>query len=231
MKPQTLEMQVILERLEKLEKRNRNLKRAGWLALTAVGALLLIGQAAPEPRAIEAEMNPDKPSFPDNSQINLLLTQTERAFETYELEIKEEQLELGKEGAESAARDRQVLNRVRQYLPKLKAKPQAFNSPAGFLLVIDLDDASRNMAVCMGQAGMDAGLLAAAGNASAGNSKLMFAQSCQGASQLLYTVSETAVSLYENYLFANWDLQQEAVETIGKCNGILNGLQKPGPAK
>jgi len=231
MKSQTQDMQVMLERLEKLEKRNRSLKRAGLLALTAVGALLLIGQAPPATRTIGAETNTEKPSFPDDSQINLLLTQAERAFDTYELEIKEEQLELGKEGPESAARDRQLLDRVRQYLPKLKAKPQAFNSPAGFLLVTDLDDASRNMAVSMGQAGMDAGFLAAEGNTSEAKSKLMFAQSCQSASQLLYTVSETAVSLYENYLFANLELQQRATETIGKCNAILNGLQKRGPAK
>lgn len=97
--------------------------------------------------------------------------------------------------------------------------------------MIDLDDASRNMAVCMGQAGIDAGFLAAAGNTSAGKSKLMFAQSCQGASQLFYTVSETAVSLYENYLFADLELQQEAEDTLGKCKDILNGLQKRGPAK
>jgi hypothetical protein len=170
----------------------------------------------------------DEPSFPDDSQINLLLTQSERAFETYELAIKQEQLELGKQGAESAARDRQVLDRARQYLAKLKANPQAFNSPAGFLLVIDLDDASRNMALCMGQAGMDASMLAVAGNTSAGESKLALAQTCLGASQLLYTVSETAVSMYERYLLANHDLRQQEEGAIGKCMEIL---KKQGPPK
>jgi hypothetical protein len=190
-----------------------------------VCSALLIGVCLP-PAAGKAK--DDKPSFPDDPQINLLLTQSERAFETYELTIKQEQLELGKQGAESAARDRQVLDRARQYLPKLKANPQAFNSPAGFLLVIDLDDASRNMAVCMGQAGMDASLLALAGNTSAGRSKLTLAQACMGASQLLYTVSETAMSMYERYLLANHDLQQREEGAVERCMQIL---KKQGPPK
>ncbi len=75
----------------------------------------------------------DKPDFPDDSKINLLVNQSARAFETYEAAIKQEQRELGDQGVESAARDRQVLDRARKYLPKLKANPKAFNSAAGFL--------------------------------------------------------------------------------------------------
>jgi hypothetical protein len=171
----------------------------------------------------------DKPSFPNDSQINLLLTQSESAFETFELTIKQEQLELGKEGAEGAARDRQLLDRVHQYLPQLKANPQAFNSPVGFLLVIDLEHASHKMALCMGQAGMDASLLAFAGNnISAGQSKQVLAQACMGASELLSIVAETAVSMYERYLLANHDLQQREEGAIGKCMEIL---KKQGPPK
>ena len=50
MTSQTPDMQNVLERLEKLGKQNRRLKRAGLLALTAVGALLLMGQATPKSR-------------------------------------------------------------------------------------------------------------------------------------------------------------------------------------
>lgn len=55
MTSQTTDMQAMLKRLEKLENENRSLKRAGLLGLTAVGALLLMGQAAPKSRMIEAE--------------------------------------------------------------------------------------------------------------------------------------------------------------------------------
>ena len=51
----TPDLQAVLEPLEKLERQNRRLKRAGLLALTAVGALLLMGQATPKSRTIEAE--------------------------------------------------------------------------------------------------------------------------------------------------------------------------------
>jgi hypothetical protein len=222
------ELQSILRRIETLETESRRLRRAGRIVVVAgLGAIMLMVQGTPEGRTVGAEISPDKPNFPDDSQINLLVTQSERSFETYEVTVKEEQLGLGEQGEESAARDRQVLERVRQYLPKLKANPQAFNSPAGFLLVVDLDDASRNMAVCMGQAGMDASLLAVAGSTSAGQSTLALAQACQGASQLLYTVSETAVSLYEKYLFANHDLQQREEGAVGKCMEILKKQGSP----
>jgi hypothetical protein len=47
-------MQVVLERLEKLEGPNRSLKRAGSLGLVVVTALLLMGQTQPEGRTVRA---------------------------------------------------------------------------------------------------------------------------------------------------------------------------------
>ncbi len=91
----------------------------------------------------------------------------------------------------------------------------------------DLDDASRNMAICMGQAAMAASLLATGGNVSGGQGKLLLAQTCMGASQLLYTVSETAGSMYEQYLVASSSLQQREEEGIGKCMGILQKQRPP----
>lgn len=169
----------------------------------------------------------DGSEFPGDSEISLLVTQAERAFDTYGETIKQEEVDLGKQGVEGARRDRQVLDRAEEYLPKLKANPQAFNSAAGFLLVIDLDDASRNMAVCMGQAGMTAGASGILGNTRAGESKLILAQACLGASNLLYAASENAVSLYERYLLSNSTLQQKETEAITKCSDILEQRSAP----
>jgi hypothetical protein len=55
MAPDTPDFQSIVDGLEKLKRQNRTLKRVGLLGLTAVAALLLMGQAAPGSRTIEAE--------------------------------------------------------------------------------------------------------------------------------------------------------------------------------
>lgn len=185
--------------------------------LAAVLCLVFLG------RAVSAK--DEKPSFPDDGQINLLLTQTERAFDVYDNAAKLEQLELGSDD-QGIKRDHEVLDGVRQLLPELKSDPQRFNSPFGFLLVIDLDDASRNMAICGGQGGMDAAFKAIQGDLSAGQSKLHLARTCMDASTLLYTVSETATSLYKNYLLSNALLQKKAVEVAEKCGEALRKIRE-----
>ena len=55
MRPETPDIQVILERLNSLEKQNRRLRQAGVLVLIGIGALLLTGQVVPPNRIIEAQ--------------------------------------------------------------------------------------------------------------------------------------------------------------------------------
>jgi hypothetical protein len=78
-------MHAVLERLERLERQNRRFKRAGLLTLTAVGAMVLMGQAAPKRRTIEAEKfvlrGPDRKIqaalLSDNSGPHLILFQAD----------------------------------------------------------------------------------------------------------------------------------------------------------
>lgn len=51
----TPELQTIVRRLGKLEVENRRLKRAGVTVLAALSAVVLMGQAAPSPRVVEAQ--------------------------------------------------------------------------------------------------------------------------------------------------------------------------------
>jgi hypothetical protein len=55
MGPEGRDMQVILGRLNRLEKQNRRLQRAGVLGLLGAGIVLLSGQVAPSNRIIEAQ--------------------------------------------------------------------------------------------------------------------------------------------------------------------------------
>jgi hypothetical protein len=169
---------------------------------------------------LPAAAKEDKPpNFPDDDQIRLLLSQADRAFQNYESAVNMERLQLG--DAAGAEKDQEVSSAFRELLPKLKQNLQMFNSPFGFLLIIDLDDASRNMAVCMSQGGMSASNFLLAGNTSAGRERLLLAQTCMDATTLLYTVSETATKMYEDYLLANAVLQDTMLKTVTKCSDVL----------
>jgi len=49
------DLSVVIARLEKVEKENRRMKRAGLLCLLAAGCVLVMGQARPAARAVEAQ--------------------------------------------------------------------------------------------------------------------------------------------------------------------------------
>lgn len=164
--------------------------------------------------------------FPDTDQIQLLLTQADRAVTQYEQAINLEaqgstQLE------QSAKTDRESLRKIREILDPIKASPAAFNGPAGFLIVTGLDDASRNMALCMGTAGMQSSLLAQTGATSEARHILQIGQSCLDTSTLLYTVSESAVDLYSRFLLAQYQMNQQAADALAKVNEFVqNGCKK-----
>ena len=55
MTAETPELRNLVERLGKLEKRNRRLERGLFAALTALSTIVVMGQAAPSPRIVEAQ--------------------------------------------------------------------------------------------------------------------------------------------------------------------------------
>ena len=94
--------------------------------------------------SVQAQQNEDK--FPSEQQIKLLLTQAERALDSYADAVQLEQQLVG--GIESAEKERNSLKITRETLTTLKKAPvKGFASPMGFLLVTNLEDASRNMAL------------------------------------------------------------------------------------
>jgi hypothetical protein len=176
---------------------------------------------AQQPKKTEEEER----AFPTKGQIELLLTQSERAFGIYEQAIEQE-TQAGGKIAEAVAKDREVLMAARDLLARLKKSPDGFNGPAGFLLVGDLDDASRNMSVCMGQAGMESGFAGMTGNTSEGQKYLHLVQTCLDASTLLYTVSETAFNMYSEFLLVQDGMTKRAMTTLEGCVNLLKENQK-----
>jgi hypothetical protein len=186
-----------------------------WLV---VMLLLCTGVANPQQQKEER-------TFPTKDQIQLLLTQSERAFDTYEQVMKQE-TQAGGNIAKAVPKDREVLTAARDLLARLKKSPDGFNGPAGFLLVGNLDDGTRNTSVCMGQAGMESGSQAVAGDLSEGQRYLRLAQACLDASMLLYTVSETAFNMYSEFLLAQDEMTKRAMSGLEKCVNVLKKNQK-----
>lgn len=166
----------------------------------------------------------DEHAFPTKDHIELLLTQSERAFDAYEQTVEQEAA-AGGNLATSALKDKELLVSSREILGRLKKSSELFNSPGGFILVGDLDDASRNMSLCMGQAGMQSGTHAMSGDFTEGQRYLRLSQACMDTSTLLYTVSETAFNMYVEYLFAEHDMMNKATEGLQQCADILKKNQ------
>jgi hypothetical protein len=179
-------------------------------------ALLVFGLAAVVPAQ-------DKESFPTDDEINLLLTQTDRAVQQYKSAIDQEQAQLGNSAPETVAveRDKQVVNALKVVLKALKTNPQGFNGPGGFDVILWLDDADRNALLCASEALSQASITRIGNNLDAANSLAHLSQTCMDASSLLYTVSENASSLYTSYVEGEAELAQQALETAQKCADIL----------
>jgi hypothetical protein len=163
----------------------------------------------------------EKATFPTDDEIQLLVTQAERAMKQYSPLIDMEKGELGTNGAEAVAKDRQVVQAIEGAIDILKKKPQGFNSPAGFLLSEWLDDATRNAMLCSQTAMSDAIMLAIAGKLAGTEPLIELSKSCMDVSNLIYTISENAGALYERYARAEQDLAQQAYDTFQKCAAAL----------
>ena len=171
---------------------------------------------------VVANAQGDKP-FPTDDEINLLLTQTERAMQQYRPLIDQEESQMGKSYTEAAAKDRQVVDGLEAAIKGFKSKPKAFNGPLGFIFFGWIDDADRNALLCASGASFQA---AQAENADGALALVHLAQGCQDASSLIYAVSESATALYEKYLEAEAQLTQQATAALLKCTDVLKKNSK-----
>jgi hypothetical protein len=160
-------------------------------------------------------------TFPTDDEINLVLTQTERAVQQYKPLIEQEEIQMGKSAVDAVAHDRQVVNALQIALKALKVKPQGFNSPAGFAFFEWLDDADRNALLCASGASTQSTLQLMAGNTEKATALVHLSQGCMDVSTLIYTVSENAGSLYQRYVEAEEKLAVQGAEVAQKCTNIL----------
>lgn len=181
-----------------------------------------------------AQEQKDEPKFPTNEEIQLVLTQAERAFDQYKASvISEAELPTAKQDKSSLEKDQEVVRLSAKLLDALKKRPETFNGLGGLLLLTTLDDASRNAALCA-----NAGTLDIAKNildkpdVNAANRMLAIAGKCTDVSSHLYTVSESVNALLVRNMDAQANLNEEAMKTIDECRATLDSVRKKkGPSK
>jgi hypothetical protein len=188
------------------------LLRPGILVLLLVG-LATIGQA-------------QEAVFPTNDEIQLVLTQADRAMQQYKLLIDQEELHFGKSSAEieAVAKDREVVRAIEMAVQVLKKNPQGFNSAGGFALFEWLDDASRNAMVCSSSFSVQATTTLMNGEISKATELIHLGQSCLDASNMIYTVSENAGALYERYAKTSQKLAADGAKILQQCTDTLKKM-------
>jgi hypothetical protein len=82
--------------------------------------------------AVVTNAQVDKP-FPTDDEINLLLTQVDRAVQQYKLVIDQEEIQMGKSYADAVARDRKVVNALEVALKAFKLDSWGGASAAAML--------------------------------------------------------------------------------------------------
>jgi hypothetical protein len=142
-------------------------------------------------------------TLPNNDEIDLVLTQTERAIQQYKPLIEQEATQLGDQGHEAAVKDRQVLDNLELACQAFRKNPQGFNGPLGFAFFEWLDDASRNALLSANYSSTQIAVRLIDGKTSDANSLLHLAQAYNDVSTLIYTVSENAGALYQRYIEVN----------------------------
>ena len=176
--------------------------------------------------AVVANAQTEK-TFPTDAEINLVLTQTDRAIQQYKPLIDLEAVQMGKGGADTIAHDREVVSGLEMAIKAFKGKPQGFDGPLGFTFFEWLDDADRNAALCAGGSSLGAMSEMMAGNKDKAESLLHLAQSCADVSTLIYTVSENAGSLYQRYVDAEEELAEQAAGVAQEGTDILKKNSVP----
>lgn len=160
-------------------------------------------------------------TFPTDDEINLVLTQTDRAMQEYKPLIDQEEILIGKTAKDAVATDRKLVSTLETAVKAFRTKPQAFNGPLGFAFFEWLDDADRNALLCASGAASQSTLHMIAGDTGNANTLLNLSKSCMDVSSLIYTVSENAGSLYQRYVEAEEQLAAQSGEVAQKCVDIL----------
>jgi len=165
----------------------------------------------------------DKPSEPpSDTEIKLALAEAKHAFEQYKTVIAHGEQLLGKDVFQQ---DRMLLDHWETTSKAVTQNPQSFDSELGFDLLMDLDDAARNTALCADQSSTL--VLNDINNLHSQKSQLLLElhQSCMDSSKSLFAASENTNVLFLRYVKWQKQAAAQAAEAAARC---ADALKKAG---
>ncbi len=165
----------------------------------------------------------EEPDFPHTDEIQLVVTQAERAFEQYKPSVTfERELPSFQKDSSAPDKDLEVFDTTIKLIATLKTHPDGFHGLGGLLLLSSLDDASRNAALCSGTAYNDAmQAVMASSDVSVARYYLHIGVSCLDASGHLYTVSESVQELLVREAKAQQLLNKQVMAFADKCRILM----------
>jgi hypothetical protein len=172
----------------------------------------------------------DETNPPTTEEIQLVVTQAERAFQQYKDSLElEAQLPSAKANPDSSVGDRQTFEAAKELVGRLKSNPDSFHGPLGLLLLTTLDDASRNAALCSNSANTDIIVKMAQGKPMSDpqiSAMSDTVKSCAYVSAQLYTVSENVHALVLREMDSLLGMNRKAMETVEKCAERIKAMKK-----
>jgi hypothetical protein len=180
------------------------------------------------PLLAQQTQDDEKPNFPTDDEVRLVTEQSDRAFSIYERSLDlEAELPSVKSGKIFMEKDRQVLEQGKLIVAKLKTDSKSFHGLLVLILLVTLDDASRNAALCSGTSMADQSLSIHDKHGEIEAYKLLqVSQSCLDASTQLYTVSENVHQLLVRDMTSNDLLTQQEDKALKNCASMLNPARK-----
>jgi hypothetical protein len=167
-------------------------------------------------------------AFPTDEEIGLLLVQSERTIEQYKPLLDEQQSENGKSVADEIAKERQSANMLELMVKAMKTQHSRFNGMQGFTFLESLHGMERNLLRCVSNSSSASAGYMIAGNRDKADALLHLSQSCMDLSLLVYTVTESAVTLYQHFIEAQDQWAAHSTQEARQCE---NTLEKIRPRK
>lgn len=170
---------------------------------------------------VAQQPNPS-PDFPSNGDILAIVDQASRAMDLYEMATK-----TAEDGAGTKLdKDRELIAQTRELLAKVKNDTHNFNALTSIVILMNLDDAARNVALDAVQFTGLTATKAMDGNLDAAKLTLANAQFFSSTGEAVAEASTAWGNQVVRYSVAQAQLNSMAATALNRCTAALKGAAK-----